>query len=235
MTIRRSASWMLAAAGCAGALVAARAYAAGDGPIVIRPVAVADSVSCWQYQPGPTPAELRPFVTEGKQPLCAAAADLDGDGRGDYVLVLGSPYKYVARAEGAEPDASELKDDLRTVLVLTRQPDGALRVAARTEHAAMCAQCGGMFGDPFEGVTARRGEFTLYHYGGSAWRWRVDYTFRHHPSTGRWRLARVEEASFHTSEPDRVEKRVHRALADFDPVDLTAFVYETWRPRGAEK
>jgi hypothetical protein len=236
MTLRRPTRWMLAlAAGCVGALVAVRASAAGDARWVIRPEAVADSSTCSPYDPeaAPAPAELRPFVADGKEPLCAAAADLDGDGREDYVLVLGTQRKYVARP--AQPVPAEQKDDLRTVLVLTREADGTLRVAARTEHAAMCAQCGGIFGDPFEGVTARPGEFTLLHYGGSAWRWRADYTFRYQAQTGRWRLERVNSLSYHTSDPDKMETRVHRAPADFAPIDLADFDYETWHGPEAAK
>jgi hypothetical protein len=229
--------WMLAVAGCAAALAAVRAPAADAAPSALRPQAAADT-SCSPYEPAPTPAELGPFITDGKQPLCAAAADLDGDGRQDYVLVLGTQPKHVWDPDAPEPGPDEIlqdKDDLRTLLVLVRQPDGALRVAARTERAVMCAECGGIFGDPFEGVSARPGEFTLNHYGGSAWRWRADYTFRYAPAARRWRLASVASQSFWTLEPEKVEEHVHTSPEDFAAIDLEAFDYETWRGPDAEK
>ncbi|HEX6038324.1 hypothetical protein [Longimicrobium sp.] len=230
----RPTRWILAlAAGCAGVLALVRAPAAADAPAVIRPYAVADT-SCSPYEPTPTPDEVRPFVTQGKEPLCVAAADLDGDGRRDYVLVLGTRRKYTGQpyaGDGAAPD----KDDLRTLLVLMRQPDGALRMGARTEHVAMCTECGGMMGDPFEGVGARPGSFTVHHYGGSAWRWRADYTFEYVAATGRWRLASVSTLSYWSPEPDKMESHVYTAPADFPEIDLTDFDYETWRGPDAEK
>jgi hypothetical protein len=227
--------WMLALAGCAAALAVVRAPAAGAAPVAIRPQAAADT-SCSPHEPAPTPAELRPFVTGGKEPLCAAAADLDGDGRQDYVLVLGTRPKHVSPDENPEEDGDEVyKDDLRTLLVLVRQADGALRVAARTGRAVMCVECGGIYGDPFEGVSARPGEFTLYHYGGSAWRWRADYTFRYAPAARRWRLASVRDVSYWNLEPEKVKEHLYTSPEDIDAMDLEAFDYESWRGPDAKK
>lgn len=228
MPLRRSFRWMLALAACAGVLAAVRARDAAAAPVVIHPHAVADT-ACYVYEPepAPVPAELHPFVTRGKRPLCVAAADLDGDGLGDYVLVLGARHKF--RPEQA-PDADDVyKDDLRTLLVLMRRPEGGLRVAARSEHAAMCAECGGMMGDPFEGIVAGPGAFTLYHYGGSAWRWRADYTFAYVPATGRWRLRSVSDLSYWSPEPDKMKQHVYTAPRDFGEIDLADFDYETWK------
>lgn len=165
---------------------------------------------------GRIPDELRPFVLSGTRAMCAARADLNADGLRDYVLVL---EKLNERDTSSTWSAAP-----RPLLVVVRQPGGTLHVAARNDRLVYCAACGGMFGDPFEGVHVRAGTFTVYHYGGSSWRWRADYTFRYVQDAGTWRLTRVEELSYHASWPEKMEKTVFVAdhlgdidLADFHP------------------
>ena len=179
------------------------------------------NAGCMGPFPGRIPRELAPFVLPDTRAMCAAAADLNGDGLRDYVLVLEmvSPHENdPAKAEGERP-----------LLVVVRQPGGALRVAARNDRVVYCAACGGMFGDPFEGVEARDRTFTVYHYGGSAWRWRMDYTFRFVPSAGTWRLSKVLELSYHSSAPEKMQETTFHAPDDFGDIDLADFHPERWR------
>src|SRR5688500_11188318 len=103
------------------------------------------------------PRELERFVDAGARPVCAQPGDVDGDGAQDFVLVIERLGVYYTGA-----DRQNAK---RALLVLVREPGGALRLAARSDHAVMCSQCGGIFGDPFEGVEAQPGSFTFKHYG----------------------------------------------------------------------
>ncbi|HEX5872284.1 MAG TPA: hypothetical protein VFY65_17770 [Longimicrobium sp.] len=173
--------------------------------------------------PFPTqiPAELRPFVLPGTRALCAAAADLNGDGLRDYVLVL--------EKEKEDTAALDLPETQRPLLVVVGQPGGTLHVAARNDRVVYCADCGGVFGDPFEGVDVGPGTFTVLHYGGSAWRWRTDYTFRYAPQARTWRLTKVGELSYHTSDPDKMEQTVFVSPDDFGDIDLADFHPEHWR------
>lgn len=171
--------------------------------------------------PAQIPDELAAFVLPETRALCAAGADLNGDGRRDYLLVL---EKVSAREYDPGKEQGE-----RPLLVLVREPGGALRVAARNDHVVYCAACGGMFGDPFEGVEARAETFTIYHYGGSAWRWRADYTFRYVPAAGTWRLAKVIELSYHTAEPDKMQRTTFIAPDHFGEIDLADFHPERWK------
>lgn len=172
--------------------------------------------------------ELAAFVLPETRALCAAGADLNGDGVGDYVLVLEKVSERTydpGKAQGERP-----------MLVVVREPGGALRVAARNDRLVYCAACGGVFGDPFEGVEARAETFTVYHYGGSAWRWRADYTFRYVPDAGTWRLAKVIELSYHTADPDKMQRTTFIAPDHFGEIDLADFHPERWkRPSARER
>jgi hypothetical protein len=178
---------------------------------------------CFVPFSGRIPGELGPFVLPGTHALCAAGADLNADGLGDYVLVLEKDGRP------ADPTLIEVQ---RPLLVVVRQPGGTLRVAARNDRVVYCAACGGIFGDPFEGLQVGPGMFTVYHYGGSSWRWRADYTFRYAQGSGTWRLTKVVEVSYHASEPDKIEQTVFVAHDDFGDIDLADFHPEHWkRPR----
>jgi hypothetical protein len=156
-------------------------------------------------------------VEAGTKAIAVEAADLNGDGRGDFVLVL----------EKANPakDADDFPVGERPLLILLRGADGKLSEAARNERVVMCSKCGGVWGDPFEGVEAGRNTFSVEHYGGSNWRWKYSYKFNYSRIDKTWQLVRAEELSYHTSDPDKMERRVYTpprnfgkiALADFDP------------------
>ncbi|HEY0153434.1 MAG TPA: hypothetical protein VGB92_15610 [Longimicrobium sp.] len=160
------------------------------------------------------PAAVRPFVGRGTCAIELESKDLDLDGRGDHLLVL------ERLQAGPDPDFGRR----RSLVVLTSSPAGRLREAARSENAVMCSRCGGVWGDPFEGVTAEPGRFTVEHYGGSAWRWRVDFTFAYSRRDRAWQLVRVHQLNYHTSDPEATTKRRElRPPRDYGKIDLRSF------------
>ena len=171
------------------------------------------------------PAEVRPFVAPGACAAAVARADLDRDGRADHVVVLGRP----------RPAGTAAWDDEapRALLVLVADPGGGVRLAARNDRLVLCPGCGGAMGDPFVGVEARPGAFTVQHYGGSSWRWATSVTFAYSRRDRAWQLVRVEEDQFHASEPAKVTHRVATPPRDFGKIDLREFDPERWRGRGA--
>jgi hypothetical protein len=183
------------------------------------PAALADEVS----SPEALPQELRPFVEPGTKAIWLAKADLDRDGREDAILVL----ERLARTS-----EDGLEERQRPLLIVLRQADGSLRVAKRNDRVVMCSDCGGVMGDPFQGVEAGPGTFTVSHYGGSAWRWTEDYRFNWSRKDRTWQLVRVEETSFHTMEPDKVERHVATPPKDFGKIDFADFDPSDWKGRG---
>lgn len=156
------------------------------------------------------PDDVANHVPRGHAPIALAVADLNGDGVDDAVLVTES----IEEVEDEHP---------RALLVLVRSRDGVLRVAARSDKAVYCRECGGMMGDPLASVEARKRELRVSHYGGSAWRWSNEYTFRYSRRDDAWQLVRVEERSFHASGPDGQEVTVYRPPRDFGKIDLRDF------------
>ncbi len=160
--------------------------------------------------------DVQPFVEKNTTVLVAERGDLNRDGSEDVVLVL-------------EPDDPE---ESRPLLILIRDQKGALKLAKRGAKAVACRNCGGVMGDPFQGIDIGKGRFTVEHYGGSGWRWSANYTFAWSRRDQSWQLVRVEKESFHASEPDEVEKTVHTPPKDFGLIDVTEFNREDYLGRG---
>ena len=167
---------------------------------------------------GSLPAAVQPFVERGSCAIALERGDLDRDGRSDYLLVLERPA----------PDPEEGR--LRSLLVITASG----RLAAKGDGVVLCSRCGGLWGDPLEGVEVRPGQFTVSHYAGSAWRWRLDFTFAYSRRDRAWQLVRIYEVSFHTGDPEKTMKiRVSRPPRHFGKIDLRRFDAEKWMQRGS--
>lgn len=165
------------------------------------------------------PADVQAVLPAGQTLLAWEAADLNRDGRPDAIMV-------------SEAKAASEDDGPRLLQVLLRQPDGKLKAVVRSERAVMCRQCGGIFGDPFEGVQTQAGGFTLLHYGGSNWRWRADFRFAWSRRDQTWQLVAVDSLSYHTSDPDQQKQQHARPPRDFGLINLADFDYENWQGRG---
>src|SRR5829696_6447972 len=72
------------------------------------------------------PAEVRPFVEAGAKAIALEAADLNGDGRGDFVLVL--------ERENPAKDKDDFPVNQRPLLLLVRDEGGRLAAAKRNER-----------------------------------------------------------------------------------------------------
>lgn len=164
------------------------------------------------------PAEVKPFVESGTKPIALESADLNGDNLKDYILVL-------ERENPTEMDEYDFPKNQRPLLILVRGTDKKLSEAKRNEKMVMCSQCGGMFGDPFAGLTVGKNTFTVNHYGGSAWRWTADYKFNYSRIDKTWQLVRIEKTSYHNVRPmeETLEKTVLTPPKDFGKVDIADF------------
>lgn len=171
------------------------------------------------------PAELKAFIAPQTKAIYFALADLDGDQRSDALLVL-------------EPELEKPKDEAyveapaRTLLLLRRGSDGQLREAKRNDKLVYCATCGGVMGDPFQGIEVGPKTFSVSHYGGSSWRWTAEYQFNYSRKDDTWQLVRVEESQFHASEPDKLKQQRYKPPKDFGKIDLADFDPEHWKGQG---
>lgn len=156
------------------------------------------------------PAPYRSFIPKGFSLLDSASGDLNKDVHKDLVLVLRN-------------DSEDLnKDTTRPLLLLAGKGNGLYQLIDRNDHVVLCAGCGGVFGDPYQGITIKSGYFSVEHYGGSSWRWTRIITFKWDPTSKGFKLHRDAGVSFHTSNPDKREEMVHNKK-DFGKLVFSQF------------
>ena len=172
----------------------------------------------------PLSPELRPFVLPGTKPIAVERADLNGDGRLDVVLVL--------ERQKARADDDDIEEGQRPILILVRQADGTLALAARNDAAALCSTCGGAMGDPFMGILVGPRTFTVLNYGGSGWRWSAHFRFDYSRRDDAWQLVRVTQSSFHAGAPERAKTTVRRPPRDFGKIGFADFDPRNFLGRG---
>lgn len=161
--------------------------------------------------PSETPVELVPLIPAHTELYFHDYADLNGDGRKDALLVVES-------STGKEDDVGQ-----RTLLIAIRQADGKLKIVKRNDKVVYCRSCGGTMGDPLAGIEVKARTITVEHYGGSGWRWGNSISFAYSRRDDTWQLVRVEEYSFHFSQPDNVKSRSYEPPRDFGKIDIADF------------
>lgn len=126
---------------------------------------------------------LAAFVPEGWEILDSVELDFNEDGIPDYVGVL----------EAAMIDGEEdwtYQDDPRILFAVTGDGAGGYCLDFQDINLIRTRGEGGVFGDPYEPLTAEGTSFTTHAYGGSAWRWSEDFTYTYRG--GAWYLTASE-------------------------------------------
>jgi hypothetical protein len=114
------------------------------------------------------------FIPAEYDTLVTASGDLNKDKSSDYAIVLKSK-----KEETFDPSINDSDSLPSRLLIILFKSDKGYRLAGKTDKLIMCSQCGGIFGDPFEGIEIVNGILTVNHYGGSAWRWSYTHKFRY--------------------------------------------------------
>jgi hypothetical protein len=156
-------------------------------------------------QPPAPDSELSAFLPPGTSLRLVERGDIDGDGDQDAVIVLDTADGYAAR----QP---------RPLLLLLRGTDGRLQRAIENPRAIVCRRCGGMVGDPLQGIRIAPGALTLRFEGGSREFWSSEFQFTPAPGGDAWRLTGVTHHSF-----DRADggKGAERALSSEEIGDVS--------------
>lgn len=163
------------------------------------------------------PAELAPFVTAGMEMLDFAKADLNGDGRSDYILILKKEGEDTMTFDNSNWDAQ------RPLLLITRQANQKLKLAVTNNELVLCRHCGGAMGDPFMELVAKPGSFTLEFYGGSSWKWGQTITFRYDRLKQNWFIHRDVVTSSHPEEDRYVETMAVIERSEIGDISLQQF------------
>ncbi len=161
------------------------------------------------------PASLKAFIPKGYNALDISKGDLNRDKYPDVVMVL---YKI------GEEKTSDVNGNYekRPLLVLIGQADKTYKLAARSNNAVYCFDCGGQMGDPYMGVTIKNGYFSVEHYGGSGWRWSRIVTYKYSPTEKKWFLYKDGGESFNAITHEEVKVPV-KTVKNFGKVAFEKF------------
>ncbi len=96
------------------------------------------------------------------------------------------------------------KDYKRPLYILLGDSRGKFKVAKENNNSVLGYSDGGIYGDPFSGVTIKNGYFSIEHYGGSNWRWTRIVTFKYDKEKKDWFLYKDGGDSYHTSNPNKI-------------------------------
>lgn len=118
------------------------------------------------------------------------SGDLNRDKYTDFLIVL------------QHDEDSLATDEPRPLLILIGNDKGELVLTRRNDNVVLCRECGGVFGDPYDGLAIKNGYFSVQHYGGSAWRWTRIITFRYHEKEKDWFLHKDGGVSYYLYDID---------------------------------
>jgi len=167
--------------------------------------------SSGQYQPLPS------FIPGGFSLLDSASGDINKDGKKDFLLILKNNGEEI------------VVDTTRPLLLLAGDGKGLYQLMERNDSVVLCKGCGGVFGDPYAGITIKSGFFSIEHYGGSSWRWTRIITFKYDVKLKQFVLHRDAGESFHTSDPNKITTNVYHK-EDFGKLLFAKYSYErVWR------
>ena len=153
------------------------------------------------------------FIPQGYTVLDSAFGNLNKDAYPDLLLILRN------HTEKMNPDTT------RPVILLAGSANGTFKLLGRGDHVVFCANCGGVFGDPYQGITIKNGFFSIEHYGGSSWRWTRIITFRYDPGTATFKLHKDAGVSFHASDPNKQTSLAHQK-ENYGKLTLDKYTYE---------
>jgi hypothetical protein len=109
---------------------------------------------------------IRDFIPRGWDTLQTLTLDFNKDGKRDAVLALRS-----------KADTTYTEDIPRILVILAGDSSG-YKLSAQSATVLLCRNCGGVFGDPYDGISAEGNVITVSHYGGSSMRWFYRWKFR---------------------------------------------------------
>lgn len=174
-------------------------------------------------QPGfQVPDELIPFVEAETKATAYTKADLNGDETLDYVVVLENINKPKLPAD--------MKN--RSTLIIIRDSDERLRLAARSERVVFCPDCAGGTVDPFEDIIVETGIISIINRGGTNTRWAETFDFKYSRRDKNWQLARVEKMKYESSDLSSYQTKTYTSPKDFGKISFEAFDPENFQGKG---
>lgn len=164
------------------------------------------------------PQEIMKFVPSDYLVLDTIEGLLNDDKFYDFILVLKYKCEGDSKLNGTFPEE-------RPMLVLTGNKAGVYELVKRNDNVIFCYNCGGVMGDPYQGMVIKDRGFVIQHDGGSAWRWQQTVSFDYSKQYNDWYLIENVNEGFHSSEPDYIERKV-LTQKDFGLVNFESYNME---------
>ncbi|HEX8279408.1 MAG TPA: hypothetical protein VF540_11965, partial [Segetibacter sp.] len=168
--------------------------------LLILTVCLSTIVATAQEDELKIPDQIKLFVEKNMKAIMLEKGDLNGDGEKDYILVL---EKATVKPEDQYTDESE-----RPTLILVHGIEGKLFVAARNNLIVRCKNCGGAYGDPFDGIKVRRNSFTVSNTMGSRERSSESFQFNYSSRDKTWQLVRAVQIDYDSFKPKSRKTKV---------------------------
>jgi hypothetical protein len=140
--------------------------------------------------------DLSGFIPEGYVVLDSVRGHLNGDAYLDMLLLL-----------TVNESADSFEWAKRPLLILTGDEEGKLQLAAKNDKVVYSGDSGGMLGDPYQEISIEKGCFTVFHYGGSRWRWEVETTFCYSDTAKNWYLEKDYHHGYYLYVDEDEEKK----------------------------
>jgi hypothetical protein len=161
--------------------------------------------------------QLQKFIPKGYTLLDAANGDLNLDNFKDIILVL---------KDTSEKDKIDTNEFKRPLLILIGNADKSFTLAGRNDNVVYCHDCGGIFGDPYDGIEINRGTFTINHFGGSNDRWSNEITFRYSKTNKKWYLLKVVDKGWNVGDLNKIDSTV-KTKKDFGIISFDKYTDES--------
>lgn len=141
---------------------------------------------------------METFIPQGWHFYDSTSGDLNKDQLNDLAFVIEQDaVEEPEEKDGSEEVYEEGRGPARILVVLFKQKDGGYRRSVQSNTCVLRDGDGGVLGDPWAGMEVNRGSLVLHFYGGSAWRWGLDYRFRFQDED--WFLIGATNVGYHSS------------------------------------
>lgn len=155
------------------------------------------------------------YLPLGYEIMDSVSGDVNSDNLTDYILVL---------QKNDEDSLSVLGESVkRPMIILTGSTSGSLVLAGRNDEIAFCKTCGGVYGDPYNGMDILSGNFSVSNYGGSNQRWSKITLFRHSKLAQKFLFIKETNEDFDVLKPDKITTRIKNGDGKTDFINYSPF------------
>jgi hypothetical protein len=145
-----------------------------------------------------------------------AKGDLNKDGIDDAVLAL---YHTMENEDMEKINTDSIPP--RLLVILFGSSKGYIQ-SAKSSTTLLRKYCGGVFGDPFNGIIIDKNVLTISHYGGSNWRWSITDKFRFQNSN--WYL--IGQTKYSYWDIENCDKLNDFAGTDYEDINFVTGQFE---------